>query len=234
MGISYSPKIVTDGLVLCLDAANARSYPGTGTTWTDISAGFSDSLVSRSTANNGTLTNGPVFSGNNAGFISLDGSNDRVSISDHTSIRLTTGTISMFVNPATRSNTYQTFLSKNDGSYDTGYEIGIDQRSGANNGLAVRPDSSTNIANFFTGYLDTWVHVAVALNGSSALAYRNGEFFATHSQTITSTSATLHIGSRGSSSWFINCDFGNVMIHNRVLTANEILQNYLATKGRYK
>lgn len=37
MGVGYNPKIVTDGLVLCLDATNPKSYPGTGTTWTDLS-----------------------------------------------------------------------------------------------------------------------------------------------------------------------------------------------------
>ena len=65
MGLSHSPRIVTDGLVFCLDAANIRSYPGTGTTWTDLKGG-----------NEGTLTNGPTFSSDNAGSISTDGSND--------------------------------------------------------------------------------------------------------------------------------------------------------------
>jgi hypothetical protein len=37
MGLNHSPRIVTDGLVLCLDAANVKSYPGSGTTWTDMS-----------------------------------------------------------------------------------------------------------------------------------------------------------------------------------------------------
>jgi hypothetical protein len=226
MSLSHSPQIVTDGLVLCLDAANQRSYPKSGTTWSDLSGN----------GNHGALTNMENnFDAGNKGSLSFDGSNERVAISDHTSIRLsTTGTISMFVNPATRSDTYQTFLSKNNGNYDTGYEIGIDQRSSKNNGLAIRPGSSSNIQNFFTGYLDTWVHVSVVLNGSSVLAYRNGEFFATHAQTTSSTTATLQIGSRGTGSLFVNCKFANIMIHNRALTGDEVRQNYLATRGRYK
>ena len=47
MGVDYNPKIVTNGLVLCLDAANVKSYPGSGTTWIDLSGN----------GNNGTLTN---------------------------------------------------------------------------------------------------------------------------------------------------------------------------------
>ena len=52
MATRYSPKIVTDGLVLYLDAANSRSYPGTGTAWFDLTG----------RGNNAVLTNGPVFS----------------------------------------------------------------------------------------------------------------------------------------------------------------------------
>jgi hypothetical protein len=51
MAYNFSPKIITDGLVLYLDAANTRSYPGSGTVWTDLSR----------VGNNGTLTNGPTF-----------------------------------------------------------------------------------------------------------------------------------------------------------------------------
>ena len=69
MGINYNPKIVTDGLVLCYDAANDRSYPNTGTTWTDLAG-----------SNNGTLTNGPTFDTTNGGSIVFDGTNDRISI----------------------------------------------------------------------------------------------------------------------------------------------------------
>ena len=68
MATNYNPSIVTEGLVLCLDGANVKSYPGSGTTWTDISGEGHD----------GTLTNGPTFSSNYGGNIVLDGSNDFV------------------------------------------------------------------------------------------------------------------------------------------------------------
>ena len=68
MAFNYSPKIVTDGLVLYLDAANTKSYPGTGTVWTDISR----------TNNNGTLTNGPTYTSTFGGSIVFDGTNDSV------------------------------------------------------------------------------------------------------------------------------------------------------------
>ena len=63
MASAAGPNIITDGLVLHLDAANTNSYPGSGTTWTDISG----------EGHNGTLDNGPTFSSGNMGYISLDG-----------------------------------------------------------------------------------------------------------------------------------------------------------------
>ena len=67
MASKSGPDIIEDGLVLCLDAASKRSYPGTGTVWTDLKGG-----------NNGTLTNGPTFDAGNGGSIVFDGSNDQV------------------------------------------------------------------------------------------------------------------------------------------------------------
>ena len=66
MSVSNGPSIVTSGLVLSLDAADKNSYPGSGTTWADLSGN----------TNNGTLTNGPTFSSANQGSIVFDGVDD--------------------------------------------------------------------------------------------------------------------------------------------------------------
>ena len=70
--IAYNPKIVTDGLVLCLDAANPKSYPGSGTTWYDLSGN----------GNHGTLINGPTYNSDNKGSIVFDGIDDYVSFTN--------------------------------------------------------------------------------------------------------------------------------------------------------
>ena len=67
MAFNYSPKIVTDGLVFAVDAANKKSYPGSGTTWTDLAG-----------SNDGTLTNGPTFDSGDGGSIVFDGTDDYV------------------------------------------------------------------------------------------------------------------------------------------------------------
>jgi hypothetical protein len=71
MTLTHSPKLVTDGLVLCLDAANPKSYPGSGTTWTDLSGN----------GNNGTLVNGVGYNSSNGGSLSFDGVDDYVQFS---------------------------------------------------------------------------------------------------------------------------------------------------------
>ena len=83
MGLTHSPRIVTDGLVLCLDAANSRSYPKTGTTWTDLKGG-----------NNGTLNNMDAsnFSTDNGGTLTFDGTNEAVRFSTYTQPQYTTTT----------------------------------------------------------------------------------------------------------------------------------------------
>ena len=70
MGLAHSPKIVTNGLVLCLDAGNTKSYPGSGTAWTDLSG----------RGNNGTLTNGPTYSSTNGGSVVFDAVDDYVTV----------------------------------------------------------------------------------------------------------------------------------------------------------
>ncbi len=73
--MKVGPKIVDEGLVLCLDAANKLSYPGTGTTWTDLAG-----------SNNGTLTNGPTFDDEKGGSIVFDGSNDYANLGNASSL----------------------------------------------------------------------------------------------------------------------------------------------------
>jgi hypothetical protein len=69
MGLGHSPSIVRDGLVLYLDAANPKSYPGSGTTWFDLKG-----------TSNSTLSNGPTFVNSNKGYFSFDGVNDYTQI----------------------------------------------------------------------------------------------------------------------------------------------------------
>ena len=99
MGLAHSPRIVTDGLVLCLDAASKRSYPGTGTVWADLKGG-----------NNGTLTNGPTFDAGNGGSLTFDGTNDYVEIANSSQFHNQRMTASIWINPQTVNTSNYTHL----------------------------------------------------------------------------------------------------------------------------
>ena len=90
MARRYNPRIVTDGLVLALDAGNTKSYPGSGTTWTDLSGN----------GNNGSLLNGTGYSSDNLGVLSLDGTNDYIDSYDDADVFVDDNslTVSIFVN----------------------------------------------------------------------------------------------------------------------------------------
>ena len=102
MGLSHSPRIVTDGLVFCVDAGDKMSYPGAGTTWTDLSKN----------RNNGTLTNGPTFDSANGGSIVFDGTDDYVNFGSQTWDISTNLTIDFFIKFNTlNSAAYYTMFS---------------------------------------------------------------------------------------------------------------------------
>ena len=71
MALAHSPRLVTDGLVLCLDAGNTKSYSGSGTTWTDLGGNN----------NHGTLVNGVGYNSSNGGSLTFDGADDYVDLS---------------------------------------------------------------------------------------------------------------------------------------------------------
>ena len=107
MGIKYNPRVVTDGLVFCVDAASKRSYLGTGTTWTDLAG-----------SNNGTLTNGPTFSSDNGGSIVFDGSDDYVLLGNDINLG-TSASITVWIK-GIRRGTIAGATSSTDGGYILG------------------------------------------------------------------------------------------------------------------
>ena len=111
MGIARGPKIVTSGLVLALDAADKLSYPGSGTTWRDLSGNN----------NIGTLTNGPTFSGANMGSIVFDGTNDCVTLAINSLFNFGTGDFSIFCwIKSSKVSDFSTIFALDDGALGTG------------------------------------------------------------------------------------------------------------------
>jgi hypothetical protein len=233
------PNIITDGLVLALDAANTKSYPVTGTTWKDLSGN----------GNTGTLTNGPIFDSGNGGNIVFDGVDDFTNFGNILNLGTTNCTINVWlkINSSWASGT-RYFVSKaRAASQAYRYAFGItatQQLRGflqGNGGADIVPIAGTVLN------LNEWYMCTMSINRSSSIhIYINGvtqplSGNATISQWNNLNFQSINpfrIGSYTSSdniSVFIPFpgSIASVQMYFKALTPEEILQNYNATKGRY-
>jgi hypothetical protein len=232
------PYIVMDGLVLNLDAGITQSYPGSGTTWTDVNG--------LGPKNNGTLTNGPTFNSDNGGNIVFDGTNDWVSIPNNIGYWGTQNTtFEIWVKPKSSGSLYGLqYLGK--GSSCVRAEFGLEygrQGLGGNEKFSILIHGE----NFY--YLQTtntyspnnWYHHVATryYNGTNyeVKIYINSVLDATGNTTITSdTDGNINIGGGVAVCGAVgtaNVDIGCGRIYNRALTATEVLQNFNAQKGRF-
>jgi hypothetical protein len=234
MGTSYNPKILTNGLVLNLDAGNRKSYPGNGTTWVDLTKN----------KYNGTLTLGPVYNSSNGGSITFDGIDDYISVSNGGGLNnAITYTIDIW---------FKYISTTQDAGY-TGYGALCGRQK---NGSWASHILYINGANPTTSKLNFIIDLSAgsAIQSSSNIGtginnciitcttndikmYINGGL----SSTATSTSASpndftipLAIGAWiGDGASYSNSYIYNFKVYNRVLTSNEVIQNYHAIKGRF-
>ncbi len=226
MGVTYNTRIVTDGLVLCLDAASKRSYPGTGTTWTDLKGG-----------NNGTMRNmtSANYSSDNGGVLSFDGSNEDIIISNFSDYNSDNGTICCWAYYVTGGNKYIVSAGENG---LTGQSRAIGVYSGKW-WLVGYGSSSQDWLTNYPAESNKWVYVTytwenitdirISVNESFSSTTRSGLNTPTGSQLRIGAPAWTNLGAYG----FWSGKAGLVQVYNRALTADEIRRNYLSTKERY-
>jgi hypothetical protein len=228
MALSHSPSLVMNGLVLCLDAGNSKSYPGSGTTWTDLSG----------LGNNGTLVNGVGYNSGNLGSLSFDGVDDRGTFT--TPITSTSNqTYEIWTNAvasAIAADGYAYILHNNSVSSTTGASyltIGIkptQQYYAALNGAYGTISSGVTASNL------NIVQITLTWDGATQKMYMNGDL--KDSEALTGTpqnfSTTTSFGDDKSTTYrMIQGNIYSIKIYNRALTAAEIQQNFNALKGRF-
>jgi hypothetical protein len=230
MSLNHSPAIVTDGLVLCLDAANQRSYPKTGTTWSDLVGEY-----------DGTLTNGPTFDAGNGGSIVFDGSNDYGSITTEDFKFTTSFSVATFVKINSFSPSwlrivdYSHFASPRNGwllgqySNSNKIEFRLDQ-IGNGDGSVVTPVLSTGQWYYIVGVYNSNTNFAQLYQNTDVVDSQN----TSGAETYTSVTK-LGIAARLNPFPIehANCNIATIQIYNRALTADEVRRNYEATVGRY-
>jgi hypothetical protein len=223
MGSSLGPNISESGLVLCLDAADKNSYPGTGTTWTDLSGNNY----------NGTLTNGPTFNGNNSGVIVFDGTDDHINCGNVLS-NLTNLSLECFLKFGTQTTSYNGIISKTLDNTN-GWEIRTAGYTSTTTTAQFRYVGDNGSPDFGALTNGVWYHLVATGTLGSQLVYINGLIYnsGTYAGSPSANSNSLVLGKLAYSGLYANMTLGYAKIYNRVLTASEVLQNYNATKSRF-
>jgi hypothetical protein len=215
------PYVIRNGLILYLDAGNTNSYPGSGTTWTDLSvSGF-----------NGTLTNGPTFNASNGGSIVFDGTDDFVQCSGSPTVTEATFLVWIKRN-GTQGSFNGIFYSR--GTLGSGLSFGLSNQLG----YSWNDDPLTyNWATGLTPPDAAWAMCSVAVTSSNATAYLHQASGLTSAVNTTphasSTLGSIKIAYDGFMARYFNGNIAQAILYNRALSASEIAQNFDATRRRY-
>lgn len=226
-GIS-GPKIITSGCVLSLDAADIFSYPRTGTTWKDLSGN----------SNNFSLINGPTFNAGNMGSIVFDGSDDYLYISSLVWDYNNNFTIQFWFTPSSLggANGYGLFFNGNPGLNTNRVQI-----AGNSDGSIYLNTVGSSLGDSFVSAaglvsVGNWYNFAAIRNSGVITVYLNGVSVASGNENYAvSQQSNLYVGLVRSSGalWYLNGRMSSILINNRSLSVNEILNNYNATKSRF-
>ena len=236
MGVNYNPGIVTNGLVLCLDAANKKSYPKSGITITDNIA-----------QNTGVLIGGITYNSSNNGIFLLDGTTGYIqgSFSQVLFGNSNSHTVNLWINKlGTNSSNWAYIYDKYGNTRCPGLLFYLNT-----NQLVVEYwQTGVSWVNMPTGLTinqNQWYFISmrVSAGGTGATKSFTVDVYsntATVSATVSSTAdwdasvnGNLNLGRSISNNTYSNCQFGMVTTYNRILSASEVSQNFNALRGRY-
>ena len=239
MGFYRGPQIVRNGLVLYLDAANQKSYPGSGTTWNDLSGNNY----------NGGLINGPLYTSSSNGTIALDGLNDYITISgggtNNTHAWTSDGSVgssTLFMEIWVKTNDSSGRILSKPWNGLGQYNMVV-----SSNGFSLLGNTSTSIS-FSNIANNTWRHVVIWATSNQIGYTIDGTIFNSSSHSVVggipssgNNNLTLLLGSlypygsgwAGIDSFSMGGEIAMFRKYNRILSQQEILQNYNATKSRF-
>ena len=229
-----APPIVTNGLVLALDAGNTKSYVSGSTIWNNLA----NSLLSSS------LVNGPTFNSQNGGSIVFDGVNDygiinSVNLSNTDKItvdiwlRFTTTQTLLIAEHSTNFNNNNAFLIDINEYSPSGFQFSDKGSQGYNIAYTGGGFADGKWHNFITtvdrslsGTQQIQIYADNTLNTIQSPAYQSD---------ITGSFSTfdLYLASRAGSTYFYSGSMASFKLYNRALSRQEITQNYNATKTRF-
>ncbi len=209
------PNIVTDGLVLAIDADSERSYTGSGTSWVDLSGND----------NNVTLTNGPVFNTN--GYFEFDGIND-YGYNGSTSLEITNNvTINAWIRHDGSGDNNGNYMAQ---SRNQGYRM---RRQGSSFWIYASGNSVTSPTGAI--YDNIWYMVTGVFSSAGLRAYINSKLVASNTTPYASTvfGDGLYIGAYYTGLEKFGGDISSCKVYDLALTAAQVAQNFNAQKSRY-
>jgi hypothetical protein len=221
MSYNNGPKITTDGLILFLDAANPKSYIGSGTNWVD--------LVGNT---NATLVGTPTFSSAALGSFTLNGSSQYATVSNvynfATSNQLTA---MVWAKSAVANwNDFGFIISRRD-------QFIIHPNAGAKD-VACYVNTTTGgwqAVSFTPSSITVYNNYCMTYNAGTLITYLNGVYASNNNvgATLTSDTGVVEIGKDDGLSRYLNGSISSVILYNRALSASEILNNYNATRAKF-
>ena len=209
MGVTYNTSIVRDGLVVHLDAANKKSYPGTGTAWNDLSGN----------GNNFTVFGGAPWTNANKGVF-------RFVSSDYAS--------SAYQQPAQNTTTSFTW-----GVWIYPTASGTPTILGCRNNTLNFTKLTTNTFEYYPTNvggamaLNTWQYITIVKNNTDISYYTSGVLSATGTSSATKTALPFFIGGDPLAPEYSLCFISSVQVYHRALNIAEITQNFNAHRGRF-
>jgi hypothetical protein len=235
MGLNHSPAIVTNGLVLCVDPNNVKSFTSNTNSWIDLST----------TGNNGTFNGNPYFSTANNNSITFNGSTSYVDFGTSNTLNFSTGfSASFWINANGtfyNTNTLMYYLNRwtysggnyRQWSFDTGATANYIEFRATTNGL----DSGATGVGAPLTYSDTWINICGTWDGYLMKLYSNasqiGGTAALPFMFQTPSQHTYFGGGNQGTVYPFSGSLGPVQIYNRGLTQDEVSQNFNAIRGRY-
>lgn len=229
MSVSYNPGILSSNLVFCLDAANTKSYPGSGSTWTDLSG----------RGNNIALAN-TSFVGGSIPYLDFNGTSSYgYNYSANNPLTGNAATIVLWIYPNT---------TQPDGTYSGMFALGTkDCALGNGNGRTLLFSMKSNRALTMAKYCDdstngtlaptanTWSMVSLTKNGATTRFGINGSTFENSSDTGTQnfTGTNLTVGCTDNPGRYFSGRIAHIMLYNTALTDTQLLQNFNALRGRF-
>jgi hypothetical protein len=237
MGTNVRQNIVTNGLVMYLDAGSRMSYPGSGTTWSDLSGN----------KNSGSLVNSPTFDSNNQGNIVFNGTNNYMTAAGGIPSGTSLFTLSFWVNFTSISGSFggsiraavlasgntvgtmEFVVQTIDNTPGTPYLIyyGHYGPGGIGSCVALTPNMP----------LLQYHNIVLVRDGAASnKIYQNGVMLVNGNVSNNFTAGTFNIAAAPSQALYagyLNGRIANILRYNRALSDQEINQNYNATKTRF-